>query len=319
VLKEKVIVLGAPPYGGSLNYENDDKGPSFLLSPKPKPVVEEGDDGKEEIGDIAGMVASYTVRDIVVTVARHFMSVRSFVEYGAKALRLATSCYSMMQSMTQLSTISMLMAKGHSNLAVVAAAIALKKNTVTYIDLLAFWPHDDITVIYYVYWQVVDIIQGVKIKSLNQIKYSVKIINELNKLVEYLDKLINRQCNNIMISQDEFFREILGIDQMPLLIIDPYLDLLVQFRDLKRFSFEHITHVDRYVKKLKINTMPTRMWSSVFLVKGSLEETRSDLSEITEEVEKELSKEHPKTAETISGHSVDSRATEPSPEGSGSA
>ncbi|KAE9536317.1 hypothetical protein AGLY_007106 [Aphis glycines] len=314
VLEEKVKVLGAPPYGGSLNYENDDKGPSILLPPKLNSVVEQGDDEKKEI---AGTIASYTVRDIVATVARHFMSVRSFVEYGAEALRLATSCYTMKQSMLQISTIAMMMIKEHITLDVLAAITALKKNMVTYIDLLAFWPNDNITAMYNIYWEAVDVIQDNRIKSLAQIKYELETIKKFENYRENLQKLINEQCDKVE-TQDEIFRD-MGIEQRPLMLTDPYLDLLVQFKDLKHIDVKQTRYVNLYVKKLKIHTMPTRMWSSVFLIKGSLEETRSGMSETTAEVLKKMSEEHPTSAETISGYSVDSRATEPSPEESGSA
>ncbi|CAH1716219.1 unnamed protein product [Aphis gossypii] len=316
VLKEQVKVLGAPPYGGSLNYENDDKGPMILLPSEPKSVVEQGDDEKKEI---AGAIASYTVRVIVATVARHFMSVGSFVEYAVEALRLATSCYTMKQSVLQISTISMMMVKEHNVLDVLAALIALKKNMVAYIDLLAFWPNDNITVLYNFYWEVVDIIQDERITSLNQINYTVKMAFDLFENTEYLENVIDEQCSDMTLSEDEFFQDIFGVAPRPPLIVDPYIDFLVDLKDLKRMGLKHMKHMDRYVKKLKINTMPSRLWSSVFLVKGYLEETRSDLSETFMEVEKEMSEEYPKTAETISGPSVDSRAMEPSPEESESA
>ncbi|KAF0769892.1 Uncharacterized protein FWK35_00013480 [Aphis craccivora] len=312
VLKERVKVLGDPPHGGSLNYEDDDKGPSIWPPPKPEPLVEQGDDKKKEITDISGTMASYTVRDIVATVSRHFIGVRSFVEYGVEALRLATSCYAMKQSMMQFRNILLMMVKGDSALDVMAAIIALKKNAAAYIDLLAFWPNDDITVLYNVYWEAVDVMQDNRIKSLGQIKYELKMIQKFESYSEYLQNLVGERCEKVW-TQDEIFRG-MGIEQKPPLLTDPYLDLLVQFKDLKRISVKQTRHVNRFVKMLKINTMPSRMWSSVFLIKGSLEEIRSDLSETTAEVEKELSEKHPSTGETSSEPSVESGATEPSPE-----
>lgn len=317
VLKERVKMLSDPPYGGSLNYENDDKGPSIQPPSKPKPLDEQGDDEKKEITDISGTMASYTVRDIVATISRHFIGVRSFVEYGVEALRLATSCYAMRQSMTHFSNISLMMVKGKSAVDVMAAIIALKKNAAAYLDLLAFWPNDDITALYNVYWEAVDVIQDNRIKSLAQTKYELEMIEKFESYSEYLQNLVNEQCEKVG-TQDEILQD-MGIEQKPALLTDPYLDVLVRFKDLKQMSVRQTRHVNRFVKKLKINTMPTRMWSSVFLIKGSLEEIRSDLSETTAEAEKELSEKHPSTGETSSGPSVESGATEPSPEVSGSA
>lgn len=302
VLKESVKVLGDSPHGGYLNGR-----PSILPPPKLNPVFEHGDDGKKETADIADTTASYTVRDIVATVVRHYIGVRSFVEYGAKAVRLATSCYAMRQSMFQFSTIALMMIKGHTALDVVAAVIELKKNAVAYIDVLASSPHENITALYNVYWRAVDVIQDKRIQTLTQIKYPTEMIEGLEKYAENLEKLVNEQCDTVG-TQEEILRD-MGIEQRPPLLSDSYLDILVQFKDLKHMNLSQTKHVDRYVKKLKMNTMPTRVWSSMFLSKGSLEETKSDLSETMAEVEKQLSEEQPAKEETNPGYSEES-ATE---------
>jgi len=269
VLQERIKGLGEPPY----------KGRAFAAPP----VINRAEnDDKHDDNTV------YNVREIVATVVSHYSGIRSFVEYAAKAVRRALSCYTFRRMLFQMTSILLMITKEADATVVLTVANALKKNAAAYIDLLAAVPDDDLTALIRVYWEAVDVTQNQKLQRLKEQPYPIQLMQSMKDLNRNLEEYIREQCHSNL-TKDEFFQQ-MGIRKKTPLFEDPDLDLLVNMKDLEVMTNEQYTHMSRYAVNLRTVTMHNRLWSMLYINKGPSIQIKSDLFESSSMAEKEVIK-----------------------------
>ncbi|XP_026812709.1 uncharacterized protein LOC113553540 [Rhopalosiphum maidis] len=286
VLQEPIKGLGEPPYMGR----------AFAAPQVIKRAAGHENDDKHDNTTV------YNVREIVATVVSHYSGIRSFVEYAAKAVRRALSCYTFRRVLFQLSSILLMVTKEADAIVVLTAADALKKNAAAYMDLLAAVPDDDLTALFRLYWEAINVTQYDEIQHLREQQYPKSLIMSVTELSRNLEEYIADQCHSIL-TNDEFFRQ-MGIWKKTPLIKDPNLDLLVKIEDLEKMTNDQYTHMSQYGVNLRIVTMPNRLWSTLYFNKGTPPSIKSDLIETASLVENEvikMSEANPATADPKHG------------------
>jgi hypothetical protein len=272
VLQEPIKRLGEPPY----------RGRAFAAPP----VIKRAADNEND--DLYDDTTLYNVREIVATVVSHYSGIRSFVEYAAKAVRRALSCYTFRRALFQMTTIMLMMTKEADAIFVLAAADALKKNAAAYMDLLAAAPDDDLTVLVRVYWEAVNVTQIDEIKHLRGQAYPKPLMLSVEELTMNLEEYIKDQCD-IQLTEDELFLQ-MGIRKNTPLITDPDLDLLVKVEDMVKMIDDQYLSMSLYGVNLRTVTMPSRQWSTLYFNKVLLPQIKSDLFETTSMVANEMTK-----------------------------
>ncbi|XP_060841805.1 uncharacterized protein LOC132922348 [Rhopalosiphum padi] len=272
VLQEPIKRLGEPPY----------RGRAFAAPPVIKRAAGQEDDVQHDDTTV------YNVREIVATVVSHYSGIRSFVEYAAKAVRRALSCYTFRRVLFQMISILLMMTKEADAIVVLTAADALKRNAAAYMDLLAAVPDDDLTALVRVYWEAVNVTQYDEIQHLRGQPYPKQLLQSVKELSINFEEYIEDQCHS-QLTSDELFLQ-MGIRKKTPLITDPNLDLLVKVEDMVKMNNDQYIYMSRYGVNLRTVTMHSNLWSTLYFNKGPLPQMKSDLIDTTSMVANEMNK-----------------------------
>lgn len=275
VLQEHILLLGDPPHT-KRTFDAPELGPLENIY-----ITE------------YGMKTIYDVRNILSTITRHYVAIRSFCEYGAKAVRGAMACYTFKQVYFQWKSIAQLIKDDDDPILVENMAYTLKKSTSTYIDLLSAVPDDDLTLLLEAYWRGMKILQSKLVQGTDRQEYS----SYLEELIETFGKKINDflMLNCLSYKNAEDFYRITGVPKNNTLILDQYLERLVSAKELNVMVDKLGDHMNQNARGLGIVTMKDHMWPSLFyyrdrprtdhtkVVKAGPSEITSKLSTIDEE------------------------------------
>ncbi|XP_025190312.1 uncharacterized protein LOC112590915 [Melanaphis sacchari] len=227
----------------------------------------------------------HDAREIVAKMTTECGDVRSCVEYAAKAVRRALSCYTFRHVLFQVNSIALMMVKNAEPIVVLTAANALKKNAAAYMDVLAASPDDNLIGLLQIYWGAVDFTQYDNVQYLKERPYPEPLVKGVNSLSDKISDYLVDECE-LPVSQEDFFRRV-GIRKKTPLFKDPDLDVIVKTESLMDVTSEHVKRFGEYAKELGIVTLPARQWSALFFDNGMFP-TKSDLRRASTIVRDEL-------------------------------
>ncbi|XP_060880286.1 uncharacterized protein LOC132952133 [Metopolophium dirhodum] len=248
VLQEPIKLLGEPPH----------KGRGLAAPPVgPRKDAASGEDEEASL---------YDVREIVATVTRYYSTIRSFVEYGAKAVRRALACYTFKQVMYQTSSISLLMVKEAEANIVLQTANAFKKNTASFVDILSAVPDADLSVLLRAYWESIKLLQYDGIQRLEKLPYPEALTKSMTNLTGNVNIFLSKYCMPYA-TEDDFFQRT-GVPQKTPLIKDASIETMMSIEQIANMTREQAQHMARTARSLGIVTMPDHLWSSLFFYRG---------------------------------------------------
>ncbi|CAI6368507.1 unnamed protein product [Macrosiphum euphorbiae] len=248
VLQEPIMKLGKPPYEGR-----------GLAGP---PVGPHSD----AVSQLAEGMSLYDVREIVAKVTKYYNAIRSFVEYGAKAVRRALACYTFKQVAYQTSSISLLMVKEAEPNIVLQTANAFKKNAASFIDILAAVPDDDLSILLKSYWKSIKVLQYDGIQRLEKLPYPEALVENMKDLTENVNIFLSDYCMPYLTDEDFFKRT--GVPKKTPLIKDASLETMMPINTIVDMTRVQSEHMARTARSLGIVTMPDHLWSSLFFYRG---------------------------------------------------
>jgi len=204
----------------------------------------------------------YDVRKIVATITRHYVAIRSFVEYGAKALRGALACYTFKQVYFTLRGIEQLIDDDEDPIFVENMADTLKKSTSKYIDLLSAVPNDNLTLLLEAYWKGMELLQSKLVQRTDRQKYPDYFKESMKTFQKKFTGFLRLNCLSYRTAED--FYRITGVPKKSPLLLDPYLQRLVSPNDMAIMINEHGEHMNQNAQGLGFVTMKDHMWPSLF-------------------------------------------------------
>lgn len=274
VLQEPIKGLDEPPH----------KGRKFLGIPEllPIPSARTAEHSTEPV---------YNVHDIVATVVTHYRAIRSFTEYGAKALRRALACYTFKQVYFQSKTMALMMSKNAEPIVLLTTASDLKKNSSKFVDILSAVPDNDLTLLLDSYWVVIKHLQYEGVQHTDKPPFPQEVIDSMNGLYKKIEVYLLSHC--VPYATDEQFLKMIGIPRSTPMIEDPSLRSLISLEELTRVSKEQAEHMARMARRMGNATMTDHLWSSLFLYRGR---PRPDSTRLTVE-DPNKSEAKPETSE----------------------
>jgi len=227
----------------------------------------------------------YDVRQIVATITRHYVAIRSIVEYGAKALRHALACYTYKQVYFQVRGILHLITRNADWSKFTDTAYLLKKTTSKYIDLLSAVPDNDLTLILDYYWKSIKLLQHKKVESTEEPLYPKYLIDFVKSIRNKTSKYLKSHCAPFK-SENEYFQT-MGIEEEAPLLTDIYLESTIPNTKMFNMIIEEVEKISHNAQALSINTMTDHTWLSLFYYR---DQPRTDSTKLV--------KAHPSTSET---------------------
>lgn len=208
----------------------------------------------------ANLDMEVNTRYVLTEVMYRYSTIKSFVNYAAKAVHLAFTCFSVKHLAFQTYYVSRLIDMAVEPGRVLAEVTAVKEIAAVIIKMVAVLPAD-LNVIVKSYWELVRLMQY---DVVHRVKYSVYPPESGRSAREMYERLMDYAKVNCAtpVFNKQFFERI-GI-KVGQVVLDSVLGLDTDPETLMRLANDHLSFLVHFYDRLGVKSMSSKQWEHLF-------------------------------------------------------
>lgn len=208
----------------------------------------------------------FNIHEIVTVVYRHYSLIRSFVEYAAKIVIRALSCFTFKMLTFQFHCIRLMIEKNGDPRDVMATIYNLRNNTAAYIDVLAAVPDADLSTTLNIYWETVRVLQNGSMERLDRQPWPEWMMKIIMETTDNINNYLIGKCRVHEVNEDFYLNT--GVRNLPPLFKDISFDTLLDVEKLVDMTREQARFMAQHARDLGIINLPDHAWTSMFFSRG---------------------------------------------------